>query len=449
MEVVFDTENFFGVKDGLEPVPGAPPTGTATSPEPGVSSTSSETLEQSGISAAALLQQRSPARKGPQESRNHDRAGTDSDRGNLHRALGADQSGDSSEAGHYSRAVDGSPNVAQSLEFNQPESGNRVSSQRAAAAHQSLSGSSGSVSGVRRRGRRPECRGFLESPSQSGAVTVTDRIDSGGGTCLCSATCWFACACVCHTATDVPACVSEAGDVLPPAALTPHAIEAVVINSVAGSLLANGVDTPENQYDDYDSVAGVGGNRQAQLRQKEEEEEEGSPWVSGTSGNPVSYSENFRDSSGTPGPAEATGAPPPVVLLAASGGPEAVATTDVGEGSAIRTRPARDEQRLRQGGREPSAVRARTAGEQTPGEHTRRERTPREHTPREHTPDLQSAFLATSERVGGARAISFGTAARFYRSVGLDGGGPSIGARKGEACEGTGDTRWVGCCSYW
>ena len=449
MEGIFDTKKVFGVKEGLDAAPGAPPTDTATSPEPRVSSTCSENLEPSGVTVAALLQQRSPAREDLQESRKHDRVAADSYRGNLLRALRADASGDSSDASHHSSAVDGSQSVAQALELNQPESGNRASSQRVAAAHQPLSGSSGGVSGVRRRGRKAERRGFLEIPSQSSPAAVKDRGDSGGGTCLCSATCWFACACVCHTATDVPAYVSEAGDVLPSSTLAPRAAEAVVINRVVRPLLANGVDTPANRYDDYASGVGVGGNRQAQLRQKEEEEEgeEGPPWVSGTSGNPVGYSEHFRDRSGTPGPAEATGVPPPVVLLAASEGAEVVATTDVGEESATSTRPVGDEQRPRRGGHGPSAVRARTAGEHTPGEHIRRERTPLEYTPRENTPDLQSAFLATSECVGGARAIRFGTATRFYRSVGLDSGGPSTSARKGEVCEGTGDTRWVGCYS--
>lgn len=446
VEVVFDNKEVFGVKEGLNPVlAGAPPTGTATFPEPGVSSTPSENLEQSVVSEATPLRQRSPAaRNYLQESRDHGRARADSYRGNRRHALGADASGDSS-------AADGNPSVAQALELNHPEGGSMDSPQKA-SAHLSQSGSggsSGTVSDVRRRGRRDERRGFLEMPSKpAAAAAITEGVGSGGGTCcLCSATCWFACACVCHTATDVSACcVSEAGDASSSSALAPHAVEAVVINGVARPLLASAVDTPDDHDDDdYDcSVVGVGEKRQAQLRQGNE----GLPWVSGTSGNPVGSSELLRESSGTPGSpeaAEARAPPAVVVVLAASEGAAAVATTDPGkEKIAIRARTAMAEQGPRREGREPSAARARTAGGHTPGGHTPRESTPREHTPGGHIPDVQSAFLATSEGGGGgARAIHFGTAARLHSSAGQDGGGPSAGARKGEACEGTGDTRCV------
>lgn len=446
MEVVFDNKEVFGVKGGGNPAAGAPPTGTAALPEPGVSSTSSENLEQPVVSEATHLQQRSPAaRKDLQESTNHDRVRADLNRGNHRHSLDADASGDSS-------GVDGSPSIAQALELNRPEGGNMNSSiLQKASAHQSQNGSSGAVGGVRRRGRRDERLGFLEMSSKpAAAAAVTDGIGSGGGTCLCSATCWFACGCVCHTATDVSTCVSEAGDASLSSALAPHAVEAVVIKGVARSLLASGVGTPDDHDDGYDcSVVGVGGKRQAQLRQGNE----GLAWVSGTSGNPVSSSEILRDSSsGTPGSAEAAEAraPPAVVVLAASEGAAAVTTTDLGKAKiAIRARTAGAEHGPRRGGREPSAARARTAGGHTSGEHTPREHTPREQTPRRHIPDVQSAFLATSECGGGARAIRFGTTARFFRPVGPDGDGPSAGARKGETCEGTGNTRCVAAQTSW
>lgn len=401
--------------------------------------------EQSVISEATPLQQPLPALEDFKDSRNHDdRVRVDSYRGNGHlHPLGAEASGDPG-------AVDGNPSVAQALKLNHPEGRNGFSSPRATVAPRSPSLSRGSTSGLHpRRGVRTEQRS-LEIPSQAAPLVTTDRV-GGGGIC-CAAACWFACACVCHTATDLLACAAEADGVFSRwSGLAPHAVKAVAIKGVARAL-GGGVNTPENLHDD--DSGGGGGQRQPQLRQQEEGEEEEISCVSGTtSGSPVGGgSSGHSQESGTPGSAEEEAEeapPPPPVVLAASEGAAAVEATDVGGEGSTRRRTAGLERRSRQD-HEPSAAQARTAdahisGQHTPCEHAPGEHTQREHVPGEHTPDVQSAFLATSECGRRPRAIYFGTAAR-YRPVG-PGGGTSAGTRNGETNEGKAtagyDRRWV------